>query len=292
MSVQIPDSCRVVAWRPPVPGICEVFHAHIVGYRYPSHCHDTWAVLIVDDGAIRYDLDTRHHGAVGNAVAVLPPGVVHNGYPAQRFGHFRKRELYLDNEFLPAELVGPAVDTSTFYDHHLRAAISRLHHRLRYGDRLDAEGLLAMIGERIRQRLQPRIHIVQPEPALAHRLRAYLDAHLTTKITLADAARVFDRSVPHLVRSFKHQFGITPHAYLTGARVDVARRLLLAGETPAQAAIKAGFHDQAHLTRHFKRHVSVPPGRYVASGIHISRQSPGRPGHLPTTPGSPDHRRE
>jgi hypothetical protein len=39
-----------------VPGIREVFHARLVDYAYPPHCHETWAVLIVDDGAIRYDL--------------------------------------------------------------------------------------------------------------------------------------------------------------------------------------------------------------------------------------------
>jgi len=45
----IPDSCRVVAWKPAFAGISEVFHASIVNYQYPTHCHDTWTVLIVDD---------------------------------------------------------------------------------------------------------------------------------------------------------------------------------------------------------------------------------------------------
>ncbi len=31
---------------------------------------------------------------------------------------------------------------------------------------------------------------------------------------------------------------------------------------PAAAAAEAGFADQAHLTRHFKRIVGVPPGAY------------------------------
>jgi AraC-like DNA-binding protein len=265
MEDEIPASCQVVAWRPAVPGISEVFHARIVDYRYPVHCHDTWTVLIVDDGAIRYDLDIRHHGAVGDTVSVLPPGVVHNGFPAGRSGWFRKRNLYLDAGFLPARLIGPAVDASTFEDRALRTAISRLHDRLVAPDPLDVETRLAFIAERIRCRLEPRTPGVRPpEPPLAVRLRAYLDAHVTARVRLADAAELFDRTVPHLVRSFTREYGISPYAYVTGARIERARKRLLQGEPPAQVAVAVGFHDQAHLTRHFKRHVSITPGRYAA----------------------------
>jgi AraC-like DNA-binding protein len=264
---EIPSSCRVTAWEPAVPGICEVFHAHIAGWRYPAHCHSTWAVLIVDDGAIGYDLDARHYGADRGTVTILPPGVTHNGYPALRSGQFRKRELYLDSSFLPARLVGSAVDASTFRDRELRAAISHLHARLARPDQLDIETRLAIIAERFRQRLDPRAPAVPPpEQSLAWQLRAFLDGRSTTKVTLADAARLLDRTVPHLVRSFTRQFGITPYAYVTGARIEQARKRLLRGEPPAQVALDVGFHDQAHFTRHFKRHVSVPPAQYAASG--------------------------
>ncbi|WP_405509499.1 helix-turn-helix domain-containing protein [Streptomyces cyaneofuscatus] len=38
--------------------------------------------------------------------------------------------------------------------------------------------------------------------------------------------------------------------------------LLLDGLRPAQVATAVGFHDQAHLNRHFTRHVGTTPGRY------------------------------
>lgn len=266
MDEPLPDRCRVVAWRPAVPGISEVFHARIVNYEYPKHCHDTWTVLIVDDGAIRYDLDTRHHGAVGRTVSILPPGVVHNGYPSRRTGHFRKRNLYLDADFLPPDLVGRAVDGSSFEDPALRAAIGALHDRLTAPDPLDAEERLAAIAERFRHRLQRRPPAVRaPEPTIADRLRDYLDDHLTADVTLKEAAQHLDRSVAHLVRSFTRRYRIAPHAYVIGARIDLARKLLLDGLPPARVAAETGFHDQAHLTRHFTRHVSIPPGRYAVS---------------------------
>jgi AraC-like DNA-binding protein len=52
---------------------------------------------------------------------------------------------------------------------------------------------------------------------------------------------------------------------VTGRRVDLARRLLLDGMPPSLAAAEAGFYDQAHLTRHFKRALGTSPGRYAGS---------------------------
>ena len=55
---------HVRAWRPAVPGVTEVFHARFTEHAYPSHTHDAWTLLIVDDGAVRYDLDRHEHGAL------------------------------------------------------------------------------------------------------------------------------------------------------------------------------------------------------------------------------------
>jgi AraC-like DNA-binding protein len=58
---------------------------------------------------------------------------------------------------------------------------------------------------------------------------------------------------------------VSPHAYVIGRRIEAARRRLLRGDRPADVAVAVGFHDQAHLTRHFKRHTSVTPARYADS---------------------------
>jgi AraC-like DNA-binding protein len=65
------------------------------------------------------------------------------------------------------------------------------------------------------------------------------------------------------VRTFSRKFGISPHQYLTGRRVDLARRLLLDGMPPGAAAAAVGFCDQSHLNRSFKRLLGTSPGRYA-----------------------------
>lgn len=86
---------EISAWRPRIPGVVEVFHAHYTEYAYPMHVHEAWTLLIVDDGAVRYDLDRHEHGTPHDTVSLLPPHVPHNGSPVTEDG-FRKRVLYLD----------------------------------------------------------------------------------------------------------------------------------------------------------------------------------------------------
>ncbi|WP_316043309.1 helix-turn-helix transcriptional regulator [Actinomadura sp. CNU-125] len=67
------------------------------------------------------------------------------------------------------------------------------------------------------------------------------------------------------MRAFREATGLPPHAYLNQARVRAACALLDEGLRPGEVAARTGFADQAHLTRHFKRTMGVPPGAYRAA---------------------------
>jgi AraC-like DNA-binding protein len=263
----VPDvGSDVVAWRPDVPGLTEVLHARFTDHVYPPHTHDAWTLLLVDDGAVRYDLERHAHGASRTEVTLLPPGVPHDGR-SQFPGGFRKRVLYLEAATL-GERVGRAVDHPAFDDAALRSRISALHGALRPdGDRLEAESRLALVLERLAGHLD---RDVRPAPAVrddaaADRLRELLDARIVDGLSLDDAAAALGRHPTHLVRAFTRRHGIPPHRYLTGRRIDLARRLLLDGRPAAEVAVATGFCDQAHLTRHFRRMLATTPAAYARS---------------------------
>ena len=127
---------EVRAWRPRVPGLVEALHARFVDHVYPMHTHDTWTLLILDSGGIKYDLDVHEHGSLGQTVTLLPPHVPHSGSSIRPEG-FRKRVLYLDESYLSDALIGRNVDHPVFVDGVLRDRISRLHETLvTFGGRL------------------------------------------------------------------------------------------------------------------------------------------------------------
>ncbi|QER89584.1 AraC family transcriptional regulator [Streptomyces tendae] len=258
----------VSAWRPRVPGVVEVFHARFTEYAYPMHVHDAWTLLIVDDGAVRYDLDRHEHGTPHDTVSLLPPHVPHNGAPATADG-FRKRVLYLDSSRLGDDLIGAAVDRPDLRDPLLRRRVGQVHAALvRPGDELEAESRLTLVGERLREHLRSREGAAprRPDPVLARRLRELLDERVAEGLTLVEAGAVLSAHPAHLVRAFSGAYGIAPHQYLMSRRVGRARRLLLDGRSPGAVAADTGFYDQAHLTRHFRRLVGVTPGRYRTTG--------------------------
>ncbi|MFG3250932.1 helix-turn-helix domain-containing protein [Streptomyces sp. NPDC048187] len=255
----------VNAWRPPVPGITEVFHAHFTDHAYPAHTHDTWDLMILDDGSVDFALDRHRHGATGRtSVLLLPPGIPHDGRTVTASG-FRKRNLYLDASVLPQHLAGRAADTPVLDDEQLRGRIDQLHTSLaRPGDGLEAESRLSFIRERLLfhlTALRPRAPGREAN-RLAAQLRELLDARTCAGLSLHEAAAVLQAHPTHLIRCFKQTYGLPPHAYLTGKRIEHARRLLLDGHRPAEVAATVGLHDQAHLNRHFTRHVGTTPARY------------------------------
>lgn len=259
-------SSSIRAWRPHVPGIAEVLHAQFPHHAYPAHTHDTWALLVIDTGAVRYGLHRHEHGALRSLVTLLPPHIPHDGRSVNADG-FRKRVIYLEAGELDVRRVGAAVDCPGWADAPLRNEVHRLHEALRLpGELFEAESRLALVRARLERHLAGLSTAPDaPDRPMARQLRELLDARVADGVTLAEAAQLLGVSPTHLVRSFGAEYGIAPHRYLTGRRLDRARRLLLAGHRAADVAVAVGFHDQAHLNRHFKRLLGVTPGTFARS---------------------------
>jgi hypothetical protein len=140
------DVSQVRAWVPGVPGIAEAFHARFTDHVYPPHAHDTWTLMIVDDGVVRYDLHRHEHGAPRGTVLLLPPHIAHTGRSGTLTG-FRKRVLYLDADVVDTDLAGRVVDDPALADDLLRIRLDQLHRVLdEPGGALEAESRLALTG--------------------------------------------------------------------------------------------------------------------------------------------------
>lgn len=109
-----------------------------------------------------------------------------------------------------------------------------------------------------------RRHALSEDQAKAVRMaQDYVANHLREPIKLADLCSATSLSPSSLLRAFEAELGISPGRYIDVMRVDEAKRLLAQGATLADAALQAGFSDQSHLTRCFKRYIGTTPGRFL-----------------------------
>jgi AraC family transcriptional regulator len=100
-------------------------------------------------------------------------------------------------------------------------------------------------------------------PKALRRVRDYVTAHLEENISIQVLAAIVGLSRYHFARAFKQSEGVTPHQFLLQCRVQRAQELLAGTELPlAQIALAAGFSDQSHCSRRFRKLVGVTPSRY------------------------------
>lgn len=91
----------------------------------------------------------------------------------------------------------------------------------------------------------------------------YVHAHLKRDLTLLELAGAMDLSPRHFSRLFRTTFGMPPHRYVMGERVNEAKALLATKRLAiVEIAEALGFADQSHLTNVFRRVTGVSPKRY------------------------------
>ena len=100
----------------------------------------------------------------------------------------------------------------------------------------------------------------EEQSSIAYRLKAHLDIKYTEPILLSDLSQSFGYTEDHLIRSFRAQYGITPHRYLSGKRMDHARWLLDNTKlTVEQISVAVGYTDFSTFYRAFcKAHGHAP----------------------------------
>jgi len=274
----------------------DLLRARFVTHRYGRHAHETYTFGLIEAGVEEFDYGGSLLRAGPGGVALLNPDMVHTGQAATPAG-WSYRVLYPEVSVvtsIAAELGWqrgtPWFPQTVLYDPATAVLLRRAHQAAEHGDQLASSSLLtAALTRLLRAHAAPQpADTGEPAsraPAGVRAVRDLLPERLDDAPSLAELAALTGLSQFALLRAFRRETGMPPHAYLNHLRVRRARQLLDGGLAPAVVAAETGFADQAHLTRHFKRVVGVPPAAYQRERHGTRRAAESRPsGQAPLLP--------
>lgn len=238
------------------------------------HTHEDFQVAWAQSGAGEVYCRGRRHAATAGTLVVIPPGEMHYGHSVGASG-WTYALVALDPALLQsvaAELGDgdaslPDFDWVARTDPELAGRFTRwvrsTPEETLARDTFLSQAITALLARSSAGRRLPAAG--RNRRAVARALE-YLEAHYARSVPLDELARESGLSKFHLVRAFKDEVGLPPHAYQTRLRVTGAMSLLRRGWSISHAAYSAGFAAQSHLHRHFKRILGVTPGEYSGRG--------------------------
>ncbi len=261
-------------WR--VPGIdgVELMRATYIDHVFPKHAHDGFAIGVIEQGALGFYYRGENIVASPGTINLVNPDEVHTGHAVSEAG-WTYRMFYLDALLLQKAACQIADRTSqmpffqagVIHDLPLADMIRRLHidSEKNAVSRLEAESrLLSMLCQWIVRHADasPSLRSVGHEHRPVEKVREYIEENYSQDVSIEQLSSIANLSPFYLIRAFRRETGLPPHAFQIQVRVRRAKDLVKSGRSLADTAYETGFTDQSHLTRHFKRIVGVPPGKY------------------------------
>lgn len=247
---------------------------------YAKHAHETFSIGIVVAGQCTYLNEKKRQRIGAGSVVMMNPGDVHSCNPISD-GPWSYRMLYIDVSWLAGiqqELGAsrnhrfqPFSTTATTHPE-LYRGLHRLYDVLtdEHAEHLQKHTAAVTFMNSVQQVLSPAHISPRRRHRSLERAAEFIMHNYARPVRLDEICAAANLSISYLIRAFKDEYGMTPHAYLINRRIEFSRAQLRRGRPISEVAVAAGFADQAHLQRSFKKFVAATPGQYRACTSALS----------------------
>lgn len=242
----------------------------LVKAAFSPHRHDTYTVAVTMAGVQTFNYRREIRYSLPGQVLILHPDELHDGHCHDEAG-FSYRAAYVPPTHVQAVLGGaqlPFVANGVSTNPALIAAALNLvvdcagvEDPGAYEDALYdlAHAMNNAAGRAATIRIANRTAVM--------RAREFLETAVVSGARLDQLEQQTGCDRWQLSRDFRVLLGTSPYRYLQYRRVDLAKRLLREGAKLADAAHGAGFADQSHFGRTFRKTVGLTPKEWLHSDL-------------------------
>jgi AraC-like DNA-binding protein len=242
-------------------------------YSFANHLHDGYVLWLNSEAGEHFSLQGSSDILPQGSIAIIEPGVIHANRPCSperrhlRSFYFSEkffRDLY--GKISGGERAVPTLQTCVIKDPLLWRECIDLHNLL-FGskDLFNIESAAVTAFTSLSHHCGSGDYPGIFDGKNKSRIQAVIDFfhdNIAEQFSLNELAELVQCGSYHLIRLFREQKGMSPHAYLVQLRLEHARMMLEKGASIVGAALSSGFSDQSHLTRKFKLRFGVTPGTY------------------------------
>jgi AraC-like DNA-binding protein len=264
------------------PGL-ERAEVYLSACAFEPHRHDTYTIGLTTAGVQTFRYRGTRRVSLPGQLVILHPDETHDGAPGTDEG-FGYRALYLAPELVHDALDGSALPFVADPVQKPTEAARRVAFLLTAFDDpvsdLARVEIAATLADSLRSLSgRPDHRPVTIDVRAVVLARDYLAAHACEQTPASSLEQITGVDRFTLARQFRLAFGTSPDRYRTMRRLALARTAIENGLPLAQAAAHAGFADQSHMTRQFKRTYGFTPARWRALTVDLPRETsaPGSP---------------
>ena len=183
---------------------------------------------------------------------------------SNRYGPVGARCLLIEACSSAASIGNVFAQPRIFFAGVVAAVAQKIHRELRSEDSLSGIMLEALLVEltTASARVSSSAHRLSRKRWL-NSVRDQLEESFRCPPSLSELAAIHRVHPVYLCQEFRAVFGVNVGEFVRAVRFEWARACLVSGDRSiADVALAAGFSDQAHFSRDFKRRLGMSPRRY------------------------------